>query len=308
MVRLLCPSLNPTDFKTKFSTFLACTRLSIGSSIVSHNCAAFVRTRDQAEKFLHKSSSNSFLVRKSSSELGQFVLSYKRNDGEPIQHSLMTVRVIRRIDPTVVNSKPEEEYAIEVNGDMKTYPSVEFLVDDLDLDPVEADEDDEAFRAIEKTPPGAVSPIRVRRKLVAGATATTATTSLNTSQTSTSTATASTTSSSTTPPPTTATAASTSPKPQKRGRAAAGEKFTFTVIRDLFMFDKFAGKRIVRRPKPTRAMPMRRRPLANPQPSNRSSLIRKFVFVRSSCVPSLCLQFGSTKARNTGSESRRCRS
>lgn len=162
---------------------------------------------------------DSFLVRKSSSERGAFVLSFKR-DGEGINHTLMTVKAsrppasrrraacahasLRRLcDESIQqirSAAPRKSIlwswmcvlvqlrfllasssfffssgffwlllshvgsSLVQLTDTKNFPSVEFLADELDLDPIEIDEDDDTVRALGSLPAGAASPQRTRRK------------------------------------------------------------------------------------------------------------------------------------------------
>jgi hypothetical protein len=100
--------------------------------------------RDGAEALLGKAEDNTFLVRKSTSEAGAWVLS-ARHAGGAIQHWLVRVRTIQRPDAADATKKLVEEYSVDIGGVIRTFPSVEFLADELDLNPLELDEDDSAF-------------------------------------------------------------------------------------------------------------------------------------------------------------------
>jgi len=99
-------------------------------------------SRDQAERFLSNSPINTFLVRRSASESNAWVLSTKRK-GDNMVHSLLRIKTLKPRDVTNPISKAEEEYTIDLNGETRTFPSIEFLADELDIDPIEVDEDDE---------------------------------------------------------------------------------------------------------------------------------------------------------------------
>jgi hypothetical protein len=70
-----------------------------------------------------------------------------------------------------------EEYSVDVGGVIRTFPSVEFLADELDLNPLELDEDDSAFEQAAAAAPassdGNKSPRRIRRDVAATAAAAT---------------------------------------------------------------------------------------------------------------------------------------
>ena len=120
-------------------------------------------TRAQAERLLARSSAGTFLVRQSTSEIGNYyfyyhyncfflkkrihhfflkkktqfltigawVLSSKQSSGS-ISHSILRI-VVRTKD-----GKTTEEYTLELGkNDSRTFPSIEWLADELDLDPLE---------------------------------------------------------------------------------------------------------------------------------------------------------------------------
>lgn len=122
-------------------------------------------SREQAEALLNKADDNTFLVRKSTSELGAWVLS-ARHAGGALQHWLIRVRTIQRPDAADASKKLIEEYSVDIGGVIRTFPSVEFLADELDLNPLELDEDDALFeqmQAANANQDGSKSPRRVRR-------------------------------------------------------------------------------------------------------------------------------------------------
>ena len=101
-------------------------------------------SRDQAETLLRAAGEQTFLVRKSSSEAGAWVLSAKHANNA-INHSLLRVKVLQQPDAADPSKKLIEEYTIEVHGKDRTYPSIEFLADELDLDAIDLDEDETQF-------------------------------------------------------------------------------------------------------------------------------------------------------------------
>jgi D-arabinose 1-dehydrogenase-like Zn-dependent alcohol dehydrogenase len=128
--------------------------------------------REGAEALLAKADDNTFLVRKSTSEVGAWVLS-ARHAGGAIQHWLVRVRTVQRPDVTDLSKKLVEEYSVDIGGVIRTFPSVEFLADELDLNPLELDEDDSAFEQAAAAAPassdGNKSPRRIRRDVAATA-------------------------------------------------------------------------------------------------------------------------------------------
>jgi uncharacterized zinc-type alcohol dehydrogenase-like protein len=124
--------------------------------------------REQAEALLNKADDNTFLVRKSTSEVGAWVLS-ARHAGGALQHWLVRVRTVQRPDAADASKKLVEEYSVDIGGVIRTFPSVEFLADELDLNPLELDEDDATFEQVQQASDGSKSPRRVRRDQSAGA-------------------------------------------------------------------------------------------------------------------------------------------
>jgi hypothetical protein len=140
---------NRTDCKAKFITFA-----NLG--------------RDGAEALLAKADDNTFLVRKSTSEarcLGAIGPTCRWCDS-----ALACPRAHRFSGRTwrIATKKLVEEYSVDIGGVIRTFPSVEFLADELDLNPLELDEDDSAFElaaaaAAPASSDGNKSPRRIRR-------------------------------------------------------------------------------------------------------------------------------------------------